>query len=183
MLFNRAKNAKPKPKAEFVYAWRGKPRSDYPAVYVAIQRVESGQIAAAIRRRDRARAIVFANIVRKNPPPTEQPYWAEVAAIWDEILSATNRIPPRLPTHFLEVGLQADGLERSAFLSTALCFDVDGHDANFGDYCAAEVGGFLSWQLGMWSKVDFDGAALDSKPARQWLLQCIFAKWKSLRVR
>lgn len=181
MLFSRAKNAKPK--AEFIYAWRGKPRSDCPAVYVAVQRVESGQIAAAIRRRNRTRAIVFANIVRKNPPPSEQTYWLEVGEIWDEILSATNRIPPRLPTHFLEVGLQADGLERSAFLSAALCFDVDGHDDNFSDYCAAEVGGFLSWQLGMWSKVDFDGAALDSKPARQWLLQCIFAKWKSLRVR
>jgi hypothetical protein len=186
--FSGKKNVRPTPEptAKWAYVWRGKSRPDCPAVYVAIQRVHFGSLAAAVRRCKRSRNLVFANIVHKDPPLTERFYWTEVSTVWSEILPTNSRTPRRLPTHFLEVGLQnkrqEDKPERSALLSAALCFEIDGYDG-FSDYCAAEVGGFLAWQLGIWTKVDFEGATLDSRPAQQWLLQCVFAKWKALRTR
>lgn len=180
-MFWRRKNGTPQANPELTYAWRGQPRKNCPTAYVYAQRVDPQRIEAAVRRCDRSRAFVRANLVRQSPPPALKSYYQEIGAIWDEILPSPDRSPQRFPTHFLEVGLQNPGLPRSPFLSTALCLQVPSHDADYGDYCAIAIGGFLQWQLSGWTKADFDGAALDIKPARQWVLQSIFAKWKSLR--
>jgi len=166
-----------------IYAWRGRPQASAPIVYVYIHRCadDAVSIASAVRQSGITRTIVLAELVRKNPPRSLRAFYEQVATIWDELLPPTFRVAGEYPTHFLEVGLHGANLPRSAFFETALCLNVIGRDAKYADYCAIEIGGFLQWQFGTWTKADFDGAALDEKPAITWVLQCIFSKWKSLR--
>lgn len=182
VMFWRKRNATVETATEFTYAWRGQPRPGCPTAYIYIKRVERDRVETAMRRSDRARAFVWANLIRKDPPKSLKSHYAATGAIWNEILPSPERRPQRFPTHFLEVGLQNPGLPRSPFLSTALCLYIPSRDYDYADYCAIAIGGFLQWQIASWTKADFDGAALDVKPARQWILQCVFAKWKSLRA-
>jgi hypothetical protein len=192
MLFSRAKkNAKPdfNPKPELIYAWRGKPQSDCPAVYVAIQRVDGVGIDRAIRCRDRTRGVVRENLLCENPSPKFVSYWDEVAAIWDEILPMGDG-DSGLPTHFLEVGLEQSPNIRSPILTTAIQLNRRSQKRgdNDGNYCSIEIGGFIADQImEHWRKTDFEGALIKTKPkgtgADVQILRYIFAKWKSLRVR
>jgi len=183
MIFRRKKDDRQIRIDSTVYAWRGRPQAGAPIVYVYIHRCGSDakSITSAVRQSGITRKVVFAELVRKSPPARLRAFYAEVAAIWNELLPSTFRVDAEYPTHFLEVGLQGSDLPRSAFFETALCLNVIGRDRAYADYCAIEIGGFLQWQFGTWTKADFDGAALDDKPAITWVLQCIFSKWKSLR--
>jgi hypothetical protein len=186
MLFNRAKNAKPNPKVEFVYAWRGKPRSDCPAVYIRIQRVERKGINRAIRCRDRTREIVRKNLLCEDPSAGFISYWSEVNAIWDEILPMGD---DSVLTHFLEVGLEYSPKTRSPILTTAIQLNRRSQKRgdSDGNYCSIEIGGFIAAQImAHWTKEDFEGALIEPKPkgtgADVQILRYVFAKWKSLRV-
>lgn len=184
MIFRRVKNnGKQKRIDSTVYAWRGRPQAEAPIVYVYLQRcgADSQSINSAVRCSGQTRNFVQQNLVRQNSPPALRQFYQEVRAIWDELLPPAFRVEAEYPTHFLEVGLQGDGLPRSPFFETALCLNVIGRDLSYADFAAIEIGGFLQWQFGTWTKADFDGAALDEKPAITWVLQCIFSKWKSLR--
>ena len=183
MLFRRQKNDRQIRIDSTVYAWRGRPQADAPIVYVYIHRcgADGPSTTEAVRRSRSTRTIAFEKLVRKNPPPRLRAFYEEVATIWNELLPPAFRVANEYPTHFLEVGLHGPNLPRSAFFETALCLNVIGRDRAYADYCAIEIGGFLQWQFGTWTKADFDGAALDDKPAITWVLQCIFSKWKSLR--
>jgi hypothetical protein len=185
MIFRRARpNEKRQQRiANTVYAWRGRPQTEAPIVYVYLRHVgpDGGSIASAVRLSSQTRQTVLQQLIRQNPPRDLRAFYQEVRTIWDELLPAVFRVDAEHPTHFLEVGLQGDGLPRSPFFETALCLNIPGRDRGHADFCAIEIGGFLQWQFGTWTKADFDGAALDEKPAISWVLQCIFSKWKSLR--
>lgn len=164
-----------------VYAWRGRPMRDAPIVYVYIWRVDARSLDAAIHYCRTVREFVLSQLIRKNPPDSLKLYYAEIAAIWDEVSPPHFRVPQEHPTHIIEVGLQDDGLPRSPFLEGAFCLNPLRGDRSFADFAAIEIGGFIQWQFGTWTRDDFVGAALDEKPARSWVLQCVFAKWKALR--
>lgn len=184
MIFRRKENEQRQKRIDStVYAWRGRPQSGCPIVYVYIRRRESDarSIASAVSLSGITRNIVLSQLVRENPPLALREFYKEVRAIWDELLPLHFRVDSEFPTHFLEVGLQGEGLPRSPFLETALCLNVIGRDRSYADFCAIEIGGFLQWQFGSWNKADFEGAALDDSSAIAWVLQCIFSKWKSLR--
>lgn len=184
MIFRRVKsNGKQKRIDSTVYAWRGRPQAGAPIVYVYLRRCEfdAQSIASAVRQSGLTRNFVHQQLIRKNPPIFLRQFYREVQAIWDELLPPVFRVDSEYPTHFLEVGLQGPNLPRSPFFETALCLNVLGRDRSYADFCAIEIGGFLQWQFGTWAKADFDGAALNEKPAITWVLQCVFSKWKSLR--
>jgi hypothetical protein len=185
MIFRRKKSNEKRQKRidSTVYAWRGRPQTNGPIVYVYLRRCgnDSGSIATAVRISGQTRQTVLSQLVRQNPPRDLVAFYQECRNIWDELLPAAFRVESEYPTHLLEVGLQGRGLPRSPFFETALCLNAIGRDRGYSDFAAIAIGGFLQWQFGTWTKADFDGAALNEKPAITWVLQCIFSKWKSLR--
>lgn len=204
MIFRRAKTNEQRQQriTNTVYAWRGRPTPEAPIVYVYLRRAgtDGDSVAAAVRLSGSTRQAVLSQLIRQNPPRDLVAFYQECRNIWDELLPAAFRVPAEYPTHILEVGLQNDGLPRSPFFQTALCLNVPGRDRGYSDFAAIEIGGFLQWQFGTWTKADFDGlkirpeVELDGRfwcwdqenfeknsPAITWVLQCIFSKWKSLR--
>ncbi len=156
-----------------------------PIVYVACQTVDFGPDSrdevTAIRRSGRTRGTVLQHLYLDTVTSVFKIDNELANQIWDELFPDENRIPPRKPTHFLEVGI-LDGRTRarSPILKTAVCFLTPCRDSN---HCAAEVAGFLMWQFKEWTPRDFEGLKPDAvTPQAIWLLQCIASKWKRLRV-
>lgn len=155
-----------------------------PIVYVACQPVNytpgSGNEIAAIRRCGRTRGSVLQHLWLDTVSSVYRVDNAIANQVWDELFPDVDRIPPRRPTHFLEIGiLTGHEMKRSPILTTAACFLSVARDS---DYCAAEVASFLVWQFRRWVPEDFQGISPDVVTKQTvWLLQCIAAKWKTLR--
>lgn len=155
-----------------------------PICYVACQAVDSSAGSsneiAAFRRCIRTRGTVLQHLWLDTVSSVYRVDNAIANQAWDELFPDTDRVPPRRPTHFLEVGiLKGHEMKRSPILSTAACFLSVARDS---DYCAAEVASFLVWQFRRWSPEDFEGINPEIVTEQTvWLLQCIAAKWKTLR--
>jgi len=158
---------------------------ELPIVYVAVQPVtyapDSRDEIIAVRRCGRTRGTILQYCWISQPSNVFKIDAAIANQVWDELFPTPDRIPPRRPTHFLEVGIKRPHIEsRSAILSTACCFLSVARDS---DYCAAEVASFLLWQFRQWTAEDFEGIKADAAtPQVIWLLQCIASTWKRLRV-